>query len=683
MRGKELAEIAKTTERSIRRYTKKAINDDLDYIEVADEKYLFKVVIDKEARGKVYEYTLKEKSEVEEVDISVNIGRKFLMADDASKAEALLKCRLVEEYLRRDEEQSMSKFLKELNHIYDDLEVNPQKLYRWKALYENARELELNPAEFLLDKRGSNTHSKLDDEMKAMAIRMTTSRKRTRSGMAIYKDMQHHFGDKLPSYDTVLRFCEKWKRENPLTYEFSQNPDAAKSKYMMSAGSYSEGVKARNQVWELDSTPADIITSDGKRMAVLASLDVHTRRATIHLDERSSSYSIARLLRKSIKRFGVPEMVVTDNGKDYTSNHFAAICQTLGIYQKIVPPFSGDAKPHVERFFRTLSSDLFEGLDGYIGHNVAERAALTAQKSFEDKQASMEQFRKASKKGFTEKWKFKKENLGIELKITMTAKELEVWVDRWNARIYEQRAHAGLGKRKPIDVWNNCSFPVKAIADPRMLDILTGEHFKRRVGKEGIRIDNAHYIHEKLIPYAGEHVLIITPEDYGHIFVFSLDYMPICIAEDVEKTGKSRVHLKHIKAKSKAHMRKLNKMLKEWEEFDEIDPNIKTRIEEAVGVIKAKTTAETKHTPQIDAILEGAKAFAKDDKEEIKESHTYNLKGERLLPSGRPQFAGPYERLLWELENDKFNEKSQRIADKYPDLYELAKTECERRKKAS
>ena len=119
MRVKELAENTSVSERSIQRYTKKAYDENLDFIMIGDDRYFFESVVDKEARGKVYEYTLDAKKEEKvQTDITLTIGRNFLLADDDQKAKALLKCRLVEEYIHRDEKVSIHKFLKDLILAY-------------------------------------------------------------------------------------------------------------------------------------------------------------------------------------------------------------------------------------------------------------------------------------------------------------------------------------------------------------------------------------------------------------------------------------------------------------------------------------------------------------------------------------------------------------------------------------
>ena len=42
--------------------------------------------------------------------------------------------------------------------------------------------------------------------------------------------------------------------------------------------------------------------------------------------------------------------------------------------------YSGWEKPHIERFFRTLSHGLIELLPAYIGHCVADRQVIEARK---------------------------------------------------------------------------------------------------------------------------------------------------------------------------------------------------------------------------------------------------------------------------------------------------------------
>jgi transposase InsO family protein len=251
----------------------------------------------------------------------------------------------------------------------------------------------------------------------------------------------------------------------------------------------SEAAKYANMIWELDGTPADLLCADGKRYMILGAIDVYSRRVVYSVEEKSNSYAIARLLRKAILRLGVPEQVVIDNGRDYTSNHFNSICLHLGIDQKIVAPFSGDLKPHIERSFRTLS-EMFEELSGYSGHSVAEKMAIKSRKSYEDRQKSIEKWRAEQKLGKEEAKKIwiAKENDGQIIEVKYSAEQLQQIIDAWVAQIYETRIHSGKNMSlSPLEKWAKTPAPPKTIENERTLDLLLGESATRMVGKEGIR----------------------------------------------------------------------------------------------------------------------------------------------------------------------------------------------------
>ena len=444
--------------------------------------------------------------------------------------------------------------------------------------------------------------------------------------------------------------------------------------------------KYRNHYVELDSTPADVICEDGKRYAVLAAIDIHTRRGVFHVSETSSSFSISQLLRKYILKFGIPENVVIDNGKDYTSNHFQSICSSLQVNIVIVPPFSGECKPHVERWFGTLSSELFEQIEGYVGHNVAQKAALQSRMSFADKIRSQEKWREEQaaktdeeKKAFRDAWKIKKENLGLELAVLTTADELQLWIDNWNTKIYEQRVHKGI-KTSPLKKWQKGIEPVQGIPDERMLDLLLGESFIRKVGKKGIAYDGCQYAHLDLIEYTGQSVFVMTPADMGYILVYDENMKFICIAEDLEHMGQDRYKVRQGRKKSQALMQRLNKIVQEATATE--DTTIKHRIESVQDVLENPTIAVTKHTKMVDALLESSPVIEAKEKQALEESKTYDFKKKdeegkptKVLPSGRPTFDSMYDRFMWALKNNDWNEKDEKLSIKHNKVFELVKEE--------
>lgn len=633
-------------------------------------------------------------------EVSTNISQTkftqiYLLAPKAKQKAAVLKCKLIEFYMKKDSSLITKKWLDQTlkqSLDFDELgSVSLKQLYDWYKKYREAKAKGVNVVEAFVDTRGAKRGVKsLSEEQKETAIRYFI--KATRPMMSeVHRNMCHTYGDTMPSYDVLNKYWHEWKRENPLLYEFAKSPDSAKNKFLAAYGDASAKAQYRNHYWELDSTPADVICEDGKRYAVLAAIDVYTRRVIFHVSETSSSYSISQLLRKAILKLGIPENVVIDNGKDYTSNHFESICLNLSINMEIVPPFSGECKPHVERVFGTLSRELFEQIPGYIGHNVAQREELQARKSFADKIRSQEKWREEQrlksdeeKKAWRDAWKIKKENLGLELGILISATELQLWCDRWTDKMYEQRVHKGI-KTSPIKKWNSNLSPVQSIPDKRMLDLLLGESVTRRIGKKGISYDGCQYAHLELVELTGQYVFVMAPEDLGYILVYDSSMKFVCIAEDLEHMGKNRWQVRKAKKKSQQLMKQLNKIVQEAEAIKDV--TILDRIEDVADAIPGQTTAVMKHTDAVNMLMNSSKEIEAADKKALDESNHYDFtkKDEeglptKILPSGRPAFKSFYERFLWALENDKWNEKDEKLKEANESIYNLAHQEYMRRK---
>lgn len=644
------------------------------------------VLCDIEARNAVILNSNLKKEDPKETAAMPDM-KPYLNAAPEARLKALLRMEAVDAYEHRDKRLSAIEFIESLDERFDPIGVSENKLFRWKRAVEEARRDGISPLVALLDGRGRSKGTvKMDEEMQEMAVRMHVRRDNPLRVSAIYQNMLLHYGGRMCSYDVLNNFLKQWKRQNASLYAFAQNADKWKNSRMAGFGSLSEKAKYPNHYWELDSTPADLICSDGKRYAILGAIDVYSRRVCFWVDERSSSYSISRLLRKAILKMGIPDHVVIDNGKDYQSNHFDSIAYNLGIQKETVPPFSGDMKPHIERMFRRLSGELFEELEGYIGHSVAERNDIESRRGFahkiESKAKWFEQAKEEEKRRFVDSFSLKASNLGLEVKVPVDAAKLQQLIDGWVENLYEKTEHKGLGK-SPLAKWSETFMPVKSVSDPRMLDILLGESHVRTVGKKGIRLDGALYQSVRLAEYVGEQVRIMTDDDMGRVYVYAMNYAPICIAEDYDYTGKSRAELAEGKRISHRIAREYAKLLEEWEEASRMmDPSIKDRIEAASGMaeVLTSTIAVAKSTESTRALMEASKVFSAQDQSDAEESNIMNMQGEKLTPSGRPQFAQLVDRFVWDLENDRVDESTEKLRQKKPELWDIAYREYERRK---
>jgi putative transposase len=331
----------------------------------------------------------------------------------------------------------------------------------------------------------------------------------------IYQGLSTQFPiDALPSLPTLRRWINTWKRDNAAMFMLLANPDGYKNKFMPAFGSYSENIDHPNQLWELDSSPADVMLIDG-RYNLCGVIDVYTRRTMLLVSKTSNASAIIALLRKAILEWGVPDAIKTDNGKDYVARHIRHSMKALGIDHYLCNPFSPEQKPHIERFFGTFTRDLVEMLPGYLGHSVADRKQLQGQKSFAERFGD-------------KKWE-------IELDL----KRFQEFCNGYCKAVYGTRKHGTTGKAPEHSA---AGFPIQVIEDEQVLNLLMMPGGERSVRKKGIQIGNTYYIAPEMALYMNERVHCRFPDDLGTVYVYKdIDCSQfLFVAEAPELTGISR-----------------------------------------------------------------------------------------------------------------------------------------------
>ncbi len=322
------------------------------------------------------------------------------------------------------------------------------------------------------------------------------------------------------SQKAIERFFKHWKDENSQIWTYISHPDKWKNIYMAGVGSVFEQIARPNQLWELDSTPDDWLLTDG-RHSVVGCIDMHTRRVKLFVSKSSTAAAVKQVLRRSMLDWGVPEAVRTDNGKDYVSDEVDSLLCDLEIIHEICIPFASGDKGTIERFFRTMSHGVLNLLEGFIGHNVAERKEIESRKSFAER--------------------IMKKAAVVE--VQMSSSELQQKLDEWVEHYYEQSPHGGLSNQSPWDVWRAWNKPLRKITDEHALDELMTEIGGIRViGKKGIRYDNRHFFDQDglIFHHVGRQVMLrLDEQDMGHLAVY-LDGAFLCWVEDPDTTGISR-----------------------------------------------------------------------------------------------------------------------------------------------
>lgn len=339
--------------------------------------------------------------------------------------------------------------------------------------------------------------------------------------------------DRTPPTSTLKRWMRDFKDSNAPALLMFKNPDGYKNKYRAAFGSQSDGITRPNQQWQQDSTIGDAQqradlafnlvdagTGEVRRHAIIASIDVFTRRAKVVVAPSSSSNAVKAVTRLCMLAWGKPEQIKTDNGKDYTAQDYDFALDSLGIEHILCTPFSPEQKPYVERFIGTLMHDLFPMLEGFVGKSVAERKAIESAKSF------------AQRFGLG----------GIDLR--MGARQLQDVINGWLDE-YHDRVHSELGC-SPNEMAERHTTHVVRL-DERALDIFlmaVAGKGTRVVGKRGISLGSGWFAAPELAAHIGSTVRCRQDElDLGTLHVFAMDGSFICRALDHSMLGINRGEL--------------------------------------------------------------------------------------------------------------------------------------------
>lgn len=300
----------------------------------------------------------------------------------------------------------------------------------------------------------------------------------------------------IPSESSLRRWFNKQTPEMDESVAYATNPSLYSNSFRPIHTKHRPG-RWPNDVWELDGTPADVMCTDG-RFKITAGMDSYCRRVAMLVVPQQSTDSNLELIRKMVARFGMPcedSTIKTDNGSDYVSHRFMAALHRCGLNQIRTRPYSGKEKPYIERFFRTLSHDLFERMPGYIGHNVSGRKRIEDKLSFEKKLAAR---------------KNKEENEKI-FQVNLSGAELQEVVDDWVENVYEHRGHSGLDGRTPNDVYLSSRYKPQ-MPDQKALALLTNAIGYATVRRGQVRCKNVVYVAPEFMDMPGRQVeLFVNP----------------------------------------------------------------------------------------------------------------------------------------------------------------------------
>lgn len=474
--------------------------------------------------------------------------------------------------------------------IYDQVpKAGRSRLYEWERLYRTEGIAGLLPG------HGSNrghTAITLDQQRFILGV---AAQHPAWGSWRITNALKAKFGDQAASRSTVARFLKRRKEMDPAVYAFLNSPDEYKGRFQPALGNSAEKAQRFLHYVELDSTPADVICSDGKRYTILGACDVFSRKCRFLVGKTSNSWMIMGLLRDIITEWGIPEHVIKDHGKDYQSRTVMSALKALEVECPWIPPFTPESKPHIERVFRTLAHSLQEKLERYIGHNVAERRAIEARRSFADRLMKR----------------------GQRVEVGLSPEKLQGIIDRWTEDVYHHRKHSSLGM-SPNGKAASVPYSPRRLSDERALDILLAPCGERKVGKKGVRYEKGLYWSDDLIDWIGRKIQVrVDVRDASRVFCFHVEGPFICEARDLSLSGLTSGDYMRVKRTAAKRVKQRAEALKELAESQ--GDLLAEELNAARSRAKIRNLPlgeEIQSNPFVDAAREAAVASQESDEED-------------------------------------------------------------------
>jgi len=251
-----------------------------------------------------------------------------------------------------------------------------------------------------------------------------------------------------------------------------------------------------NQLWQADHTELDVMVLDHRqrpaRPWLTVILDDHSRAVpgyTVFL-EAPSALQTALALHQAVWHksdphwpvCGLPDVLYSDHGADFTSEHLAQVCHDTHIQLVHSTPGVPQGRGKIERFFGTITTELLPTLPGYIPHRTHGKPITAAALSLAD---------------------------------------LDAVIGKFIVEDYHQRPHSETGQ-PPALRWTADGWLPRMPDSLEQLDLLLLTVAKPRiVHRDGVHCHGLRYLEPTLAAYVGEPVEVrYDPRDLAEIRVY-------------------------------------------------------------------------------------------------------------------------------------------------------------------
>lgn len=290
-----------------------------------------------------------------------------------------------------------------------------------------------------------------------------------------------------------------------------------------------------NAIWQADHSPLDIllVRPDGTvgKPWLTVVLDDYSRAVAGYFlsFEAPSALHTSLALRQAIWRkedarwnvCGIPEVLYTDHGSDFTSRHLEQVGADLKIRLIFSLPGKPRGRGRIERFFSTVNEMFLCELDGYAPAGG-----------------------------------------GVRGRPTLTLADFDARLRAFFLDVYQRRECAGT-KIPPATRWEADGFLPRMPDSLEQLDLLLLHVARtRQVRVDGIHFQSLRYVSTTLAAYVGETVTLrFDPRDLAELRVFHEERF-LCRAVCAELAG-ATVPLREILRARNRRRRELRGMLRD------------------------------------------------------------------------------------------------------------------------
>src|SRR5207244_7641603 len=151
------------------------------------------------------------------------------------------------------------------------------------------------------------------------------------------------------------------------------------------------------QLWQMD-VMGGVLLDDDTELKVVTGVDDHSRFCVAAgLVRRATSKAVCGVLSAALKRYGIPDEILTDNGKVFTGRFgpqpvevlFDRICRENGISHRHTAVRSPTTTGKIERFHQSLRKE-------FLAERSFSSMGIVAMMAFEDGSISMTSSRYAT-----------------------------------------------------------------------------------------------------------------------------------------------------------------------------------------------------------------------------------------------------------------------------------------------